>query len=135
MKRHAVVAIINIDCKILIGKKRKDSLKFLAGEWHIPGETVEDDETDEAALIRGMREETGLEIKVGRYLGSHITPTSQKEARWYECFALDGELKHGSDLEDINLVEKNQVLRLCSPRATSFWPEEIQNYFQEKTEN
>ena len=81
MIKHAVVAVVNCRDKILLGKKRKDSPKFLAGEWHIPGETVEDGESDQEALIRGMREEAGLEIEVGKYLGSHATPTSQREAK------------------------------------------------------
>ncbi len=42
----AVVAIIRYRDNILIGKKKANSIKFLAGEWHIPGETVQDNETD-----------------------------------------------------------------------------------------
>ena len=61
MKR-AVVALVEHEGKILLGKKRQDSEGFFAGKWHIPGETMEDDETDEEALIRGMREEAGIEI-------------------------------------------------------------------------
>jgi 8-oxo-dGTP diphosphatase len=130
MVRHAVVAVVNYDEKILVGKKRGDFPKFLAGKWHIPGETVEEGESDQEALIRGMREESGLEISVGRYLGKHTTPTSQKEAIWYECFATTDQVTIGSDLEDINWVPRAEVLEYCSPRAVELWPKEIQDYFR-----
>ena len=130
MVNHAVVAVVNYEGKLLVGKKRKDSLKFLAGEWHIPGETVENSESDEEALKRGMREEAGLDIRVGRYLGKHITPTSQKEALWYECFADTSQVTCGSDLEDIKWIPCNEVLSHFSSRVTDLWSAEIKNYFR-----
>lgn len=125
----AVVAIVIYDGKVLIGKKRSDSPKKLAGQWHVLGETIQEDETDEQALIRGVKEEADLEIKVGKYIASHTTPTSKSEARWYECFADTSQVNYSSDLEDIKWVPKNDVLRLCSKRAVSLWPEEIIDYF------
>lgn len=128
MSGKAVIGIVNNNGKILIGKKRSDSKKFLRGEWHIPGETLEKGETDESALIRGIRDEAGINIKVGRYLGSHTTST-QKEARWYECFSETDKLIPGSDLEEARWVLKDQVLRFCGERAVSLWPQEIIDYF------
>jgi ADP-ribose pyrophosphatase YjhB (NUDIX family) len=125
----AVIAIINYQNKILIGKKKSDSKKFLAGEWHIPGETVKDNETDEQALIRGAKEETGLDIIVGRYVSSHLTPTSKKDARWYECFAKTDNAVPGSDLEELKWVPKEYVLFACSVKATSLWTKEVMDYF------
>ena len=129
-ERRALVAIVNFNGKILVGKKRKDSSKFLAGEWHIPGETSEANETDEEALIRGIREEAGLQIKVGNYLASHVTPTSKREARWYECFAQSNKLIIGSDLEDAKFVDRKEVLNICGKKVYSFWPEKIIEYFR-----
>lgn len=125
----AVVAIINYQNNILIGKKKTDSKKFLKGQWHIPGETLEGNETDEQALIRGMKQETGLDIIVGRYIGSHITPTSKSEARWYECFAKNDNVIPGSDLEELKWVTKEGVLSMCSDKAISLWSKEIIDYF------
>jgi len=125
----SVVAIINYEDNILIGKKRSDSLKKLAGQWHILGERIEKGENDEQALIRGVREEAGIEIKVGRYIGLSITPTSRSEARWYECSYVSGELRAGDDLEEIKHIPKNEVLNSCSEEAVSLWPKEIKDYF------
>lgn len=129
MVKHAVIAIVKYQNQILLGKKKSDSPKFLAGEWHIPGETVEDGESDCDALIRGIEEEAGLKITVGKYLASHITPTSRIEAKWYECFASTNAVSPGSDLEDIKWVAGDQVLNHCSQKDTQLWPEEIKKYF------
>ncbi|MEK6914087.1 MAG: NUDIX domain-containing protein [Nanoarchaeota archaeon] len=130
MSRRAVVAVVNYNGKILLGKKNKNSKKFLAGEWHVPGENVEDNESDDEALIRGIKEEAGLEIVVGEYLGSHITNTG-KEAKWYECFAESDKLIVGSDLEDAKFIPRNEVLIYCDRKAKDLWPEKIKDYFKQ----
>ena len=96
--------------------------------WHIPGETVEEGESDERALIRGMKEETGLDIKVCRYICSSITPTSRKDARWYECSSETDNAKPRSDLEELKWVPKKEVLSLCR-NENGLLPPEIFHYF------
>ncbi len=127
--KMAVVAIINYQGKILIGKKKSSSVKFLSGKWHIPGETIQQGESDEEALIRGMKEETGLEIRVDKYIGSSITPSSKKEARWYECFSDTDDAVPKDDLEDLKWVSKKDALSFCGNRVTT-WSKEILEYFQ-----
>ena len=130
MSSHAVIAIVNFEGKILLGKKKTSSPKFLAGEWHIPGETVEFGESDSEALIRGIKEEANISVKVGRYVGSSITPTSKKLANWYECFAETDKFIAGSDLEEIKWVSRKDVLDLISPRVSENWPMKILDYFR-----
>ena|SRR5271157_601738 len=124
----AVVAIINYQDKILVGKKKSNSEKALAGQWHIPGETVIGNETDEEALKRGMKEETGLDIRVGKYLGSSVTPTNKSEARWYECFANTDKAIPGSDLERLVWIDKDTSLYYLPLSAISLMPTEVQGY-------
>lgn len=54
------VALIDIDGRVLIAKRPAG--KQLAGMWEFPGGKVEPGERPEAALIRELREELGIEV-------------------------------------------------------------------------
>ncbi|HJY99567.1 MAG TPA: NUDIX domain-containing protein, partial [Streptosporangiaceae bacterium] len=45
-----------------------------AGLWSLPGGRIEPGETDAEALVREMREETGLEVEPGPLLGAVQRP-------------------------------------------------------------
>jgi len=126
---RAVSGIVNYHGKVLLGKKRSDSPKFLAGKWHIPGETVEGEESDEAALMRGMKEEVGLEIKVRRYICSSISPSGSKNVNWYECFSSSDKINPSSDLEDAKWVLKKEIFNYLDYDVINLWPEKILGYF------
>lgn len=65
---HAIVAvgIVYKDGKILIGKRRPEGL--LGGLWEFPGGKKERGESLKAAVAREVKEETGVEVAVGRRL-------------------------------------------------------------------
>ena len=124
----AVVAIVNYQGKILLGKKKSDSKKSLAGKWHIPGEGIEDGESDESALIRCLDEEAKLKIKVNKFIASGITPTG-KTSNWYECFSDTDNTVPGSDLEAIKWIPKNEVIDEIYEGACRLWPQKVLDYF------
>ena len=128
MRKQAVIAIIEKEGKFLIGRKISNSPKSLSGKWHIPAETIKKEESDEQALIRGMKEETGLEISVRNYIDYHVNTSTRTEARWYNCVPLTETLTPGSDLEEVMWATKEQVLALCGERVY-YWPEKVKNYF------
>lgn len=55
------VALIDADNRILIAQRPEG--KQLAGLWEFPGGKLNADERPEAALIRELREELGIEVK------------------------------------------------------------------------
>ena len=55
----SAVALIDIDGRVLIAQRPEG--KSMAGLWEFPGGKVEDGETPEAALIRELHEELGIE--------------------------------------------------------------------------
>jgi len=128
-KRKAVIAIINYKGKILLGKKRSDSGTFMSGKWHLLGENVEGNESDEEALARGIMEEARIKVKIGEFLGFYKTPPG-KDANFYECFALSNQIKVGSDLEDAEWVDKEDVLERCKDRV-SLWSKRVRDYFSD----
>ena len=54
------VALVDPDGRVLL--QRRPEGKHLAGLWEFPGGKVEPGETPEAALIRELREELGVDI-------------------------------------------------------------------------
>lgn len=54
------VALIDVDGRVLIAKRPEG--KQLAGLWEFPGGKVEPGERPEAALIRELQEELGIEV-------------------------------------------------------------------------
>ena len=57
----SAVALIDADGRVLLAQRPEG--KSLAGLWEFPGGKVEPGETPEAALIRELREELGIETK------------------------------------------------------------------------
>ena len=62
MKRILVsaVALIDTDGRVLMAKRPEG--KSLAGLWEFPGGKVEEGERPEAALIRELKEELGIDV-------------------------------------------------------------------------
>ena len=55
----SAVALIDADGRVLLA--RRPAGKVMAGLWEFPGGKVEPDETPEAALIRELKEELGID--------------------------------------------------------------------------
>ena len=72
--KQVTAAILIKDTKILIAKRKSDDQQ--ANKWEFPGGTVERNESPEACLKREMKEEFGIEVEIGDYIGESIYPYS-----------------------------------------------------------
>lgn len=99
-----VGAVIERAGDVLIVRRRFEPL---AGRWSLPGGTLELGETLEEGVVREMREETGLEVSVGRVIEifDRIMLDDRRKVRYhfvlvdYLCHPVGGELRPGSDVD------------------------------------
>lgn len=87
-KTRGVFALIQVPAtKCVLLSERADGKG-----WNLPGGGREEGETDEQALVREVREETGLEISVGTRVGpEHVFKDDTAVA--YLCEIIGGELR------------------------------------------
>jgi len=86
-----------------------------AGEWSFPGGRVEFGETMVEALVREVKEETGLDVAVGDYIG-HVEvlgDTAHFVIHDFYATAFDTEpLQAGDDAQEVAWVEFHAVAEL-----------------------
>jgi ADP-ribose pyrophosphatase YjhB (NUDIX family) len=87
--------------RLLVVRRRNDPGR---GLWSVPGGRVEQGEDDTAALIREMREETGLDVAPGPLVGS--VRRGRFTIADYRCTVLGGVLTAGDDALDARFVDR-----------------------------
>ncbi|WP_410663127.1 NUDIX hydrolase [Amycolatopsis sp. lyj-84] len=80
------------------------------GLWSVPGGRVEPGETDEAAVIREMREETGLDVMPGTYVGN--ARRGPFDIHDYACSITGGTLRAGDDADDARWIDAETLIEL-----------------------
>jgi 8-oxo-dGTP diphosphatase len=86
-----------------------------AGLWSIPGGRIEPGETDAQALVREMLEETNLQVKVGRLIGSvrRQGPGGMViDIRDYAATVIGGTLRAGDDAAGARWVTTAELARM-----------------------
>lgn len=100
-----VGAVITDDSGRLLLIKRRNEPG--AGLWSLPGGRIEPGETDEQAVVRETREETGLTVNCGPLLGAVERPGlagAVIDIRDYAVVVTGGELAAGDDAADVRWV-------------------------------
>ncbi len=106
-------AVIRKDEKILIAKRKKDTL-LEPGRWEFPGGKVEHGEHPEQAIKREIKEELGIDIKV-RQLLDIVSHVWKKEHGNYHIILLGylAEIEQGSvqhiDCQDTAWITPEQI--------------------------
>ena len=93
--------------RLLVVQRRNEPGR---GLWSVPGGRVEPGEDDAAALVREMREETGLEVTPGVLVGRvRRGPFAIAD---YRCAVVGGTLAAGDDALDARFVDRAALAAL-----------------------
>lgn len=104
-----VAAIIERGGRILIGQRKNAGYHPL--KWEFPGGKVEPGETPEAALIRELREELGIEARIDRRLLQYEFQYPQRSRIlliFYRVEDFDGDLVN-LDFEEIRWEQAERL--------------------------
>jgi A/G-specific adenine glycosylase len=111
------VAVIWNDCQqILIDRRRQEGL--LGGLWEFPGGKIEPGETVEQCIQREIREEIGIEIRVGEHLISidHAYSHFHVTLNVHHCRYLSGE-PQPIECDEIRWVAVSELAQFAFPVA------------------
>ncbi|MEY4511859.1 MAG: mismatch repair protein MutT [Pseudomonadota bacterium] len=95
------------DDRYLITQRRATAILPLL--WEFPGGRVEAGETDEAALVRELRERLDADVKVGQLISfvSHPYEHYRVELYLYEC-SLTSDNVSGRNVADLRWVRSDE---------------------------
>ena len=110
----SAVALIDVDGRVLLGQRPEG--KSMAGLWEFPGGKVEEGETPEAALIRELHEELG--INTWESCLAPLTFASHS----YENFHLLMPLFACRKWDGIPQSKENQALKWVQARDLNKYP-------------
>lgn len=80
--RVSAKGVVRMDGKILL-------LRKAGGMWDLPGGRIEDGEEPEAALVREILEETGIEVRPVRLIHGFVRPKPSKPDVFVAAYLCD----------------------------------------------
>lgn len=112
-----VGAVIIQGDEVLLIKRAKAPSK---GDWSLPGGAIEIGETAKAALVREVKEETGLDVSIGDVIDAvdfiNTMPDGHHQFHYilidYLAFPTGGTLQAGSDAEDARFYSFEKALTM-----------------------
>lgn len=87
MNKEVVLGVVVYNNNLLIVRRKANEGKLL---WQFPGGEIEENETREEAIIREIKEETGLECQIEKCLGERFHPYTKRQMSYWCCKYLNG---------------------------------------------
>lgn len=107
-----VAALIKKDNNYLIAKRSTGDPNVF-GKWEFPGGKVKENESEEHAIEREIKEEFEMDIKAIKFITNNICeyPTKTIDLRLYECEYLSGDFKL-HDHSEYKFVNKEDIMKM-----------------------
>jgi 8-oxo-dGTP pyrophosphatase MutT (NUDIX family) len=86
------------------------------GYYYPPGGHIEEDETEEVALTREIKEELNLDARPIARLAISSGDVPEQQTYWWSC-GVDGEMKVDPELSDISWFTQKRI-----QEGTNIWP-------------
>jgi 8-oxo-dGTP diphosphatase len=105
----AYVVVLNYSTEILLVKHPKRG-------WELPGGQVSEKESIRLSAIRGVKEGTGIDIKLIRYCGIFQNVRSSICNMLFLGRPIGGKIQVGDEVEDVGYFPVETAMRLVSWR-------------------
>ncbi|MFA6271637.1 MAG: NUDIX hydrolase [Patescibacteria group bacterium] len=96
--------------------------------WNLPGGKVEANETPWDAVIREIKEETGLDAKITHLAGVYSKPDKNEIVFSFICEITGGEITLTDEADIIEYFSADQIPKNTSPKQV----ERIKDYFADQ---
>jgi mutator protein MutT len=122
-----VVAAVICDNEGRILIAQRNLKKSQGGLWEFPGGKIEPNETKEEAIVREIKEEMDIDIKVEKYIDEKIFNYPDKDINLIalKCKKINGDIKV-LEHEDIKWVSKEELRKFEFAPADGFIVDAIQ---------
>ena len=102
IKKTARAVILMDDKVVLIRRKRYKNGELIKDYYVIPGGHLDENETFEEAVIREVKEELGIDVKINSELLHEYNNDLNIDEKFFECEYLSGKIGTGIGEEWIN---------------------------------
>jgi 8-oxo-dGTP diphosphatase len=117
MRPTTVDAVVVDEGRVLLVKRRFDPFK---GRWALPGGFVEEGETVEKAAEREAFEETGIKVKLVKFVGVYSDPKRDPRGTISVAFLakpLSKEVKGDVEVEDVKWFSLDELPSIAFDHA------------------